>query len=95
MRDGHEPPRHQKKAEEQKMWTEKTIVCPVTGVKYNVWVKHFQKGSEYGIDEGKISKLTIRKDGDNRDLCHYDRGWGKMPTDEVKAIYDLIIAKYN
>ena len=72
------------------MWTEGTI----NGYKY--WIKHFEEGSEYGINGGRISKLTIRKAGETRDIVNYDRGWDIRPKDaEVKAVYNQILAKYN
>ena len=30
---------------------------------YEYWVKYYESGSEYGINGGKISKLSIRKGG--------------------------------
>ena len=77
------------------MWSEGIIACPATGGKYKYWVKHFEESSRFGIDGGKISKLTIRKVGETRDLCNYDRGWDIEPTDEVKAVYAIILSKYN
>jgi hypothetical protein len=78
------------------MWSEGIIASPVTGNKYKYWVKHFEEGSEFGIDGGKVSKLTIRKVGESRDLYNYDRGLDvDCADDEVKAVYDIILAKYN
>jgi len=77
------------------MWGEGIIACPATGGKYKYWVKHYEEGSQYGIDGGKISKLVIRKVGETRDLCNYDRGWDIEPTGEVKAVYAIILQKYN
>lgn len=77
------------------MWSEGIIACPTTGGNYKYWVKHYEEGSRFGIDGGKVSKLTIRKVGESRDLCNYERGWDIEPADEVKAVYDIIIAKYN
>jgi hypothetical protein len=77
------------------MWSEGIIACPTTGGKYKYWVKHFEEGSEFGIGGGRISKLTIRKVGESRDLCNYDRGWDVEPADEVKAVYAIILGKYN
>ena len=53
----------------------------------------FKEPSEYGIDEGRISKLWIRKNGEI--LCNYDRGWDVQPSDDIKKLYDKIIKKYN
>ena len=77
------------------MWSEGIIACPTTGGKYKYWVKHYDEGSQFGIDGGKVSKLSIRRLGESRDLCNYDRGWDVEPTDEVKAVYDIILQKYN
>ena len=77
------------------MWSEGTISCPQTGATYKYWVKHYEEGSEYGIDGGKVSKLTIRKVGESRDLCNYDRGWDVEPTEEIAAVYAIIMLKYN
>lgn len=71
------------------MWSNGTI----NG--YDYWVKHFEEDSEFGIDGGRISKLTIRKNGQARNLCSYDRGWDVQPADEVKAVYDQLIRQYN
>lgn len=78
------------------MWSEGIITCPTTGGKYKYWVKHFEEGSHFGIDGGKVSKLAIRKLDESRDLVNYDRGWAVEPnTDEVKAVYAIILKKYN
>ena len=77
------------------MWSEGIISCPKTGGKYKYWVKHFEEGSDYGINGGKISKLTIRKLGEKRDVCNYDRGWDIKPSREVKAVYNILLEKYN
>lgn len=76
-------------------WSEGIVAHPATGVKYKYWIKHYDKGSEFGIDGGRISKLTIRRTGETGDLCSYDRGWDVEPADEVKVVYDIILAKYN
>ena len=63
---------------------------------YTFYVKHYEEGSEYGIENGRISKLEIRKDGST--LVNYDRGWDirLAETDKaVKEVYDAIIAEFN
>ena len=77
------------------MWSEGTISCPATGEKYKYWVKHYEEGSRFGIDGGRISKLTIRKVSESRDLCNYDRGWDVEPADKIRAVYAIILEKYN
>ena len=70
-----------------------------TGTKngYSFWVKHYEGiGSEYGINGGAISKLTIRKVDEDTDLVNFDRGWERFPQDpEVQAVYDYLLEKYN
>lgn len=58
-------------------------------------IKHYEEGSRFGIEGGRVSKLTIRRFGEPRDLCNYDRGWDIEPADEVKTVYALILEKYN
>ena len=78
------------------MWSEGIIASPTTGGKYKYWVKHYETGSEFGIDGGKVSKLTIRKVGESRDLYNYDRGLdADCADDEVRAVYSIILSKYN
>ena len=80
------------------MWSEGILKGPATGNRYKYWVKHYEEPSEvFGIDGGKISKLTIRKLNDSRDIVNYDRGWDvHCPDDyEVKAVYATILEKYN
>jgi hypothetical protein len=77
------------------MWSEGILTGPETGVPYKYWVKHYEEGSEFGIDGGRISKLTIRRLNDHRDLCNYDRGWDIKPAGEVRAVYAMILEKYN
>ncbi len=72
------------------MWT-KDIIND-----YGVWTKHYDEGSEYGIKGGRISKLTIRKDG--RELLNYDRGWDIKPDKPDKArmeAYNIVLKQYN
>ena len=70
------------------MWSKGEI----SGYKYEV--KHYSEGSQYGIEEGKISKLSIRKNGEW--VYNYDRGLDFDNLDEAgKAVYTQILAQYN
>jgi hypothetical protein len=75
--------------EDEIMWTEGNI----NGYKY--WVKYYENGSEFGIDEGRISKLTIRKAGTTRDLCNFDRGWDIQVPEEAQMLYESILAYFE
>ena len=58
------------------MWHEGTIGVPKGDGKYTVvhyWVKAYDEGSQYGIDGGKISKATLKINGEV--VYNYDRGW--------------------
>ena len=74
--------------EDNTMWTEGTMDG------YEYWVKHYEEGSSYGIDEGRISKLSIRKNG--VELYGYDRG---LDHDELdaggKAVYAKLLKMFN
>ena len=64
----------------------------INGCEY--WVKSFSESSYYGINEGRISKLSVRRDG--REIISYDRGWDLEPqTDEDRAILETLMKKYN
>ncbi|MFA5735478.1 MAG: hypothetical protein WC904_10970 [Proteiniphilum sp.] len=49
----------------------------------------YGEGSEYGIDEGRISKLMLKRNGNV--VCNYDRGWDIRPrdTDTRQALVSL------
>lgn len=56
--------------------------------------KVYEESSEYGINEGRISKLDISKT--RKILCSYDRGWDIRPKEEeVKDIYQDIVKRFN
>ena len=79
------------------MWHEGRIGSTTSNTIYQYWAKVYDEPSEtYGINGGKISKLTIRKLGETRDLYNFDRGLDKdCANDEVRAIYEIIVSKYN
>lgn len=66
------------KKELNNFWKEGSL--KVNGEIFHYWMKQFDKGSEWGIDGGRISKLTLKRDG--KEVCNYDRGWDIEPEDE-------------
>ena len=61
---------------------------------YTYYAKSYETGSQYGINEGRISKLEIRKDG--KLLYNYDRDLDFDNLDaEGKEAYEQILAKHN
>jgi hypothetical protein len=78
------------------MWSTGTILIPeVDGdvaVRYEV--KHYPEPSEFGIDDGRISKLCLRIDGVI--VANYDRGWDKEPEEEAAVLaFAALINRYN
>ena len=70
------------------MWTQGQIG------EHTYSVKHYEVGSIYGINGGRISKLDIRKDG--KILVNYDRGWDVAPQGaEVLAVYNQLLEQFN
>ena len=78
-------------------WT--TARAEINGKTYHIETKHFELPSQFGIDNGRISKLFISEGTSwNPDKCRcaYDRGWDRRPrTKAAKAIYNEIIKMYN
>lgn len=74
------------------MWSKGSLV--IEGSTVNYWVKHYEEPSEYGIKNGRVSKLSIEIAG--KIVCDYDRGWNTKPkTDEAKKAFKMILDKFN
>jgi hypothetical protein len=43
--------------------------------KHGFQAKVYDEGSDFGIDDGRVSKLSISG------VCNYDRGWDEQPKD--------------
>ena len=69
------------------------------GLTYRIEIKHFELPSEFGIRNGRISKLWIAEvhgEGKYKCVCSYDRGWDRRATTTVaRAIRDEAIKIYN
>lgn len=79
------------------MWHEGTIGVPKGDGKYTVvhyWVKAYDKGSQYGIDGGMISKLTLKISGEV--VYNYDRGLDVPPQNEAAEMaLAILMHEYN
>ena len=54
--------------------------------------KVYSCGSQYGIREGTISKLSIRDATTRREAAAYDRGWNLLPESElVTEMVDALV----
>ena len=73
------------------MWNEGTI--SVNGEIFHYWMKQYEEGSEFGINGGRISKLTIKRSG--REVYNYDRGEDIEPIDKNTETALAIILKRN
>jgi len=67
--------------------------------KYSFSAKLFNVGSEYGINDGRVSKLSIYDDKVRQKqsnffascLVNYDRGWDIEPREEHMEIFKLVM----
>ena len=80
------------------MWEDDNLTVESKEEKRNFhfWVKHYETGSEFGIDGGRISKLMVKDMDTQRIVINYDRGWDVKPVTECeKAALDVLKARYN
>ena len=80
------------------MWSEGVIGIPksIEGkpVAVHYWVKHYENPSKYGINNGRISKVTL-KIGDEV-VCNYDRGWDIYPTRKAAEVaLEILLYEYD
>lgn len=80
------------------MWSEGAIRVPTEDGKYlavKYYVKHFDEPSEdYGIDSGRISKLSLKMDGEW--IANYDRGWDIEPScEEAELALCILLNDFN
>lgn len=71
------------------MWKEGTV--SVNGEIFHYWMKQYEEGSEFGINGGRISKLTIKRSG--REVYNFDRGEDIAPIDKNTETALAIILK--
>ena len=74
------------------MWTTGAIL--IKGKVYKYQVKHFKNGSQFGIKEGRISKLFVTRD--DMVVLNYDRGWDTEAQDEgTELCLAILMKEYN
>lgn len=68
------------------LWHEGTILVPTKDGKTVVhyWAKVYDEGSQYGIEGGRINKLTLKVNGEV--IYNYDRGLDVPPQNEAAEI---------
>lgn len=82
------------------MWLEGTIGIPedkTAGKKYievHYVVKVYDEPSKFGINNGKISKLQLKQNGEI--VANYDRGWDIHPaTKEAEIALCILLNQHN
>lgn len=65
-------------------------------ITFRYWVKQFDEGSEFGINGGRVSKLTIKNENTGKEVVNYDRGWDIKPkTKTEQAALDWVLRDFN
>jgi len=57
---------------------------------YTFEAKVYETGSQFGINGGRVSKMTMYDENNNL-VMNYDRGWDIKPKGEVVDIYANIM----
>lgn len=58
--------------------------------------KIFDEPSQFGINEGCISKLFVKQQGSRDYIISYDRGWDKKPRTELgKILLSIITTEFD
>lgn len=74
------------------MWEHGMLNVENQNVSYSM--KVFEEPSKYGINGGRISKLTLK--ANKRVIANYDRGWDIMPTGKlVNEALEMILDARN
>ena len=74
------------------MWKEGSL--KVYSSIFHYWIKVYETGSQWGIDGGKVSKLTLKRDG--KIVANYDRGWDIKPTcKEAEMALCILLNEHN
>ena len=72
------------------MWNKGTV--KVNGNSYTYTAKVFDEESDFGIDCGRVSVLSIRN-AEGQEIVSYYRGWDIMPKGtEVTKAYDKVMS---
>ena len=68
------------------------------GDSYSFKAKVYNEGSKFGINQGRVSKLTVwknelgRRNSERKIIASYDRGWDVQPADETaKEVLQRIV----
>ena len=88
----HAKRQKQRKLEEKTMWTEGTIQVGTSTFHY--WVKHYEESAIFGYEEGRASKISLRRNG--KTVFNFDRGMDIPPEDaETETALAILLKQYN
>jgi hypothetical protein len=79
--------------------TSNWVYGTVNSGEYGFEAKLFDEGSEYGINNGRVSKLSIWNEKNRQEeqdflkasIVNYDRGWDIKPKKGYKEIFDAVM----
>ena len=75
-------------------WTFGTATFDSTPYLFSM--KNFLIPSQFGINNGCISKLSISRGNDLNWIVNYDRGWDIRPKgDDIKTVYKALLELFN
>ena len=66
---------------------------------YGFCAKVYDNGSDFGIDDGRVSKLSVYTiEGEfpfqvGKTIVNYDRGWDTRPKKEHKELFNALMKK--
>ena len=61
---------------------------------FHYWVKHYEEPSIYGYEEGRASKISLRRNG--KTVFNFDRGMDIPPEDEeTETALAILLKQYN
>lgn len=74
------------------MWKEGSL--KIYSSIFHYWIKVYETGSQWGIDGGKVSKMTLKRDG--KIVANYDRGWDIEPNDpDTELAVEILLHSEN
>jgi len=74
------------------MWKEGSV--KIHDSIFHYWIKVYDECSEYGMNDCKISKLMLKRNGEI--VCNYDRGWDVKPADDnTQLALELLLHSEN
>ena len=74
------------------MWTEETIQVGTSTFHY--WVKHYEEPSIFGYEEGRASKISLRRNG--KTVFNFDRDMDIPSEDEeTETALAILLKQYS